>query len=68
MISPVKEKTGKVAGSPVVARRIVSHKQAEATLRLSEERFRAALKHAPVVVFTQDLQLRSEERRVGKEC
>jgi hypothetical protein len=58
MISPVKEKTGKVAGSPVVARRIVSHKQAEAALRLSEERLRAALKHAPVVVFTQDPQLR----------
>jgi hypothetical protein len=58
MISPVKEKTGKVAGSPVVARHITSHKQAEAALRLSEERLRVALKHAPVVVFTQDLQLR----------
>ena len=31
---------------------------AEAALRLSEERFRVALKGAPVVVFTQDLQLR----------
>jgi hypothetical protein len=57
-ISPVKIKAGKVAGSPVVARQITSHKQAEAALRLSEERLRVALKHAPVVVFTQDLQLR----------
>src|SRR6516164_6754002 len=57
-ISPVKIKAGKVAGSPVVARQITSHKQAEAALRLSEERLRVALKHAPIVVFTQDLQLR----------
>ena len=57
-ISPVKNKAGKVAGSSVVARDITSHKQAEAALRLSEERLRIALKHAPVVVSTQDLQLR----------
>ena len=42
----------------MVARHITSHKQAEAALRLSEERLRAALKDAPVVVFTQDLVLR----------
>jgi PAS domain S-box-containing protein len=57
-ISPVKNKTGKVVGASVVARDITSHKQAEAALRLSEERLRVALKNAPVVVFTQDLQLR----------
>jgi PAS domain S-box-containing protein len=57
-ISPVKNKAGKVVGASVVARDITSHKQAEAALRLSEERLRVALKHAPVVVFTQDLQLR----------
>src|SRR5215831_19353575 len=32
--------------------------QAESALRLGEERLRIALKHAPIVVFTQDLQLR----------
>src|SRR6516164_1284711 len=57
-ISPVKDKSGKVVGASAVARDITKHKQAEAALRLSEERFRVALKGAPVVVFTQDLQLR----------
>ena len=57
-ISPVKDKAGKVVGASAVARDITKHKQAEAALRLSEERFRVALKGAPVVVFTQDLQLR----------
>jgi hypothetical protein len=55
--SPVKEKTGKVAGSPVVARDVTNHKKGDAASRLSE-RVLAALKHAPVVVITQDLQLR----------
>ena len=57
-VSPVKNKAGKVVGASAVARDITQHKQAEAALRLSEERFRVALKGAPVVVFTQDLQLR----------
>src|SRR5947209_2867620 len=58
MISHAKNKAGKVAGSSVVARDITSHKQAEAALRLSEEGLRIVLKHAPVVVSAQDLQLR----------
>ena len=57
-ISPVKDKAGKVVGASVVARDVTKQKQAEAALRLSEERLRVALKNAPVVVFTQDLQLR----------
>jgi PAS domain S-box-containing protein len=57
-ISPVKDKTGKVVGASAIARDITKHKQAEVALRLSEERFRVALKGAPVVVFTQDRQLR----------
>jgi PAS domain-containing protein len=57
-ISPVKIKASKAVGVSMVARHITSHKQAEAALRLSEERLRTALMHAPVVFFTQDLQLR----------
>jgi PAS domain S-box-containing protein len=57
-ISPVKDETGKVVGASAIARDITKRKQAEAALRLSEERFRIALKGAPVVVFTQDLELR----------
>jgi len=57
-ISPVKDKAGKVVGASVVARDITKRKQKEVALRLSEERFRVALKGAPVVVFTQDLELR----------
>jgi PAS domain S-box-containing protein len=57
-ISPVKDKAGKVVGASAVARDITKRRQAEAALRLSEERFRVALKGAPVVVFSQDLQLR----------
>jgi PAS domain S-box-containing protein len=57
-ISPVKDNAGKFVGASAVARDITKHKQAEAALRLSEERFRVALKGAPVVVLTQDLQLR----------
>jgi len=45
-------------GASVVARDITSQKQADEALRLSEERFRVALKNAPVVVFSQDVQLR----------
>jgi PAS domain S-box-containing protein len=57
-ISPVKNKAGKIVGTSGVTRDITKQKQAEAALRLSEERLRVALKNAPVVVFTQDLQLR----------
>jgi len=44
--------------APKSARDITRRRQAEAALRLSEERFRVALKGAPVVVFSQDLRLR----------
>jgi PAS domain S-box-containing protein len=57
-ISPVLNKRGKVVSASVIARDITRIRQAEAQLRLSEERFRVAMKNAPVVVFTQNLQLR----------
>jgi PAS domain S-box-containing protein len=57
-ISPVRAKDGKVVGASVVARDITQQRQDQEALRLSEERFRAALKGAPVVVFSQDLGLR----------
>jgi PAS domain S-box-containing protein len=56
--SPIKRHDGIVVGSSVVARDITLEKEADEALRLSEERFRVALKNAPVVVFSQDLQLR----------
>jgi PAS domain S-box-containing protein len=57
-ISPVKNKGGMLVGASVVARDITLQKQADDALRLSEERFRVALKNAPVVVFSHDLELR----------
>jgi PAS domain S-box-containing protein len=56
-ISPVKSKDGMVVGACVVARDITPERQLQQALRLSEERFRVALKNAPVVVCSQDPQL-----------
>lgn len=57
-LSPVLNKAGRVVSASVIARDVTRLKQAETKLRLSEERFRVGLKNAPVIVFTQDLQLR----------
>jgi PAS domain-containing protein len=57
-ISPVKNTRGMVVGASAVARDITEQRQDREALRLSEERFRVALKNAPVVVFSQDLRLR----------
>jgi len=57
-ISPVRNNAGIVVGASVVAQDITKHKRAEVALRLSEERFRIALKNTPVVVCTQDRELR----------
>jgi PAS domain S-box-containing protein len=57
-ISPVKCRGGVVVGAIAVARDITKQKKTEEALRISEERFRVALRSAPVVVFSHDLQLR----------
>jgi diguanylate cyclase (GGDEF)-like protein/PAS domain S-box-containing protein len=47
--------------TPIVrgmAHDVTERKRAEAALQESEERFRVALKHSPVIVFNQDLELR----------
>ncbi len=57
-VSPVKDRAGVVIGASVIARDITRQKGAEEALRQSEERFRVALKSAPVTVFNHDRQLR----------
>ena len=56
-ISPVKSSGGMVVGACVVARDITEQRRDQEALRLSEERFRVALKNAPVVVSSQDLRM-----------
>ena len=57
-VSPIRGKKGTVVGASVIARDITDRKRIEVDLRQSEERFRVALKNAPVRVFNQDLDLR----------
>ena len=57
-VSPVRSRAGAVVGASVIARDITDRKRIEMALRQSEERFRVALKNAPVRVFNQDLELR----------
>ena len=57
-VSPVRDRAGAVVGASVIARDITDRKRVEMALRQSEERFRVALKTAPVRVFNQDLELR----------
>jgi len=56
-ISPMK-RGGVVVGASVVARDITKQKVIHEALCKTEERFRVALKNAPVAVFSQDLRLR----------
>ena len=57
-ISPPKGKKGRGGRRFGHCPDITRQKQAEEALRQSEERFRVALKNAPVVVFNQNLELR----------
>jgi PAS domain S-box-containing protein len=53
----LKDAKGEGIGQVIAARDITEHKHVEAELRKSEERFRLALKNAPVSVATQDCNL-----------
>ena len=55
-LAPMQSDEGTLISSTI--RDITERKRAEETLRQSEERFRVALKGAPVVVFNQDRELR----------
>lgn len=55
---PVRIPDGPVVGLGIVANDITFHRAAAEALRLSEERFRIALKNAPITVYTTDSELR----------
>lgn len=55
---PVRLPDGAVAGLGIVANDITAERAAADALRLSEERFRVALKNSPIIVYTTDRALR----------
>ncbi len=56
--SPIRSKGGQISGAVLTFRDITGQKQVIEALRASDERFRLALKNAPVSVATQDINLR----------
>ena len=56
--APIKDRNGSITGVVLVFRDITERKQVEQELQESNQRFRLALKNAPVSVATQDKDLR----------
>ncbi len=50
-ISPVRDSTGKIVGASKIARDITAQKQAEQSLRESEQRYRTVTDAAPIMVW-----------------
>lgn len=57
-VTPIYDPNGEMTALEGIARDISERRQAEEALRLSEERFRIALKNAPLTVTSQDRDLR----------
>ncbi len=57
-MAPWHRADGSIGGAILVSAFVTARRQAEEALRVSEQRYRAALKASPVVVFEQDLDLR----------
>lgn len=57
-MTPIFDAQHQIVALEGIARDITERRQAEEALRLSEERFRMALKNAPLTVTTQDRDLR----------
>jgi len=55
---PLKDDRGRVIAINIVAEEITERKEAEETLRESEEKFRVALRSSPTAVYQQDVNLR----------
>ena len=56
--SVIRDREGEPLYALAMSEDITARKRTDEALRISEERFRVALKNSPVVVFTQDLELR----------
>jgi len=57
-VQPLSDPHGVIVGTIGLAIDVTERKQAEEALRQSEERFRIALRGSPVIVFSQDTELR----------
>ena len=57
-MAPWHRADGSIGGAILVSAFVTARRQAEEALRVSEQRYRSALKASPVVVFEQDLDLR----------
>ncbi len=55
---PMRNEQQEIIGAICVNQDISERRQAEEALRVSEERFRIALKNSPIIVFNQDTDLR----------